>query len=128
MKKLIVAFLALVSFQSFAMDFNGFLLEPSEFDAAAQSLEQNMSIEEQTANYWQRSATSCYAYTRCPNGRTIHCRTYGYNYSNVPSHMSNSCSWLVYPGRAVRCQGYSVQTNVYGQSFWGYVDIPVSCY
>lgn len=79
-------------------------------------------------NYWQSSSTSCSAGTICPNGRRIWCQTFGYNYSNVPSSMRNSCSWMVIPGRAVSCRGYSQQVDGWGRYFWSYVNVGDRCY
>lgn len=77
---------------------------------------------------WQYSSTVCSAATVCPNGMKIYCTTYGMNYSNVPSYMSNNCRSRVFPGRAVQCQGYLVQYDAWGNSMWATANIPLSCY
>lgn len=76
---------------------------------------------------WQYSAQSCYAYTQCPDGRMISCNTYGLNYSNVPSYMSNQCRAFAVPGRFVQCQGYVQQSDRWGNFRWISANIPVSC-
>lgn len=91
---------------------------------------ENMSVESAQVNFypWQTSAVSCYAATRCPNGRVISCRTFGYSYGSMPYHLTNSCSWRVIPGRAIRCQGYVQSRDYYGRMMWAYADIPVRCF
>lgn len=106
--------------------YQGKIMKAAEFETALQNVEKALGYF--YPPYWQSSAATCYATTVCPNGRAIHCQTYGYNHSRVPVAMSNSCRFMVLPGRAVRCQGYALQRNYYGQAFWGIVDIPVSCF
>lgn len=100
-----------------------FLLTLSTFAS-----EKRMSSEASQFYPWQSSSTVCQAATRCMNGRIIACKTFGFNYSNVPSYMANSCRWAVLPGRAVRCQGYTEVRDFYGRFIWTYVDVPVSCF
>ena len=77
---------------------------------------------------WQYSATNCYAYTTCPNGRVISCQVYGMNYGNVPSYMSNQCRSAVVHGRFVQCVGYVQQWNRFQGYFWAQANIPVRCF
>jgi hypothetical protein len=96
-----------------------------------QEFDKMMSIEssDDKAMYpWMYSATTCYAQTRCANGRIARCQTYGYAYSNIPAQMRNTCSYFVLPGRGVRCTGYAQVRDFYGRSIWTYVDVPVSCF
>lgn len=77
---------------------------------------------------WINSMTTCSAYTFCPNGKKIWCTTFGASHVNVPAHLTNNCRSGVILGQAVRCQGYIAQRDFYGRTFWGFVDIPVSCF
>jgi hypothetical protein len=77
---------------------------------------------------WNYSATSCNAYTQCPNGRVISCQVYGMNYGNVPSYMSNQCRAFAIPGRFVQCQGYVQRVDTWGNRMWASVNLPISCY
>lgn len=120
MKQVLLLLTLLLSFNSFGQEFDGLTQDPSQF--------QDMMSSEMTETNWSYSSTSCYAYTTCPNGRRIYCQVYGYNYSSVPSRFSNSCSFAVWPGRAVQCKGYAQQSDYYGNYYWSYVNIPVSCY
>jgi hypothetical protein len=102
----------------------GIVMEPEAF-------EEMMSVETNKAVQfipWQYSTTVCQAATRCMNGRVISCQTYGFNYSMMPGHLTNQCAWAVWPGRAVRCQGYTQVRDFYGRFMWTYVDVPVSCF
>lgn len=126
MKLFILMFAIITAQATFGAGFEGQEISIEDFISMEEEL--NYSTEDQAYPVWNTSATSCYAYTFCPNGRRIFCQTYGYNYSRVPNRFSNSCRWMVLPGRAVRCQGYSVQRDIYGRTFWSYIDIPVSCY
>jgi hypothetical protein len=123
MKHVLLLLALIFSAHSFAIEADGKIMDVEAF-------EEMMSVETKSAqmNPWMSSSTSCYAVTRCPNGRVISCQVYGYNYANVPAHLNNSCSWAVWPGRAVRCQGYTQVRDYYGRYMWSYMDIPVSCY
>ncbi len=99
----------------------------------SQDFEQRMSLDKAsfdktTSMPWQYSSTVCQAQTRCRNGMVASCRTVGFAYSGVPASLRNSCTWAVFPGRGVRCQGYAQVRDIYGRFIWSYVDIPVSCY
>lgn len=43
---------------------------------------------------------TCYAYTTCPNGRSIWCQVSG------RSSDRTACSWYVVPGVSVECHGF----------------------
>ena len=77
---------------------------------------------------WNYNATSCSAYTVCPNGRVITCNTYGLNYGNVPSFYSNQCRAYAIPGRLVHCQGYVQQRDYYGRFVWGMANFQNTCF
>tara|TARA_B100001971_G_C18268046_1_gene596796 strand:+ start:246524 stop:246889 length:366 start_codon:yes stop_codon:yes gene_type:complete len=120
--KLLMGLIALVSLNVFAASSQGELMSVENFNS-------EFNIDKSAVYYpWRTSMTSCHAYTICPNGRRIWCQTYGYAYSGVPSHMNNSCRFGVLPGRAVRCQGYVQQRDIYGRFMWSWVDVPVRCF
>jgi hypothetical protein len=119
MKQLLLLFTFVLSMQSFAFD---------SMDKAENSIKLENKMTKSSQIFWTYSATTCSAATVCPNGRRIYCRTYGYNYSNIPSYMTNSCSWALWPGRGVQCRGYVQKRDFYGNFYWAYVNLPVSCY
>ncbi len=123
MKRFVVLVGLLMSFISVA-DSKPQVVDIEQFDKM-------MSVEtgsEKAIYPWQYSATTCQAYTRCPNGYVARCQTFGYAYSTIPAQMRNTCSYFVLPGRGVRCTGYAQVRDFYGRSIWTYVDVPVSCY
>ena len=87
MKAIIFLIFCVLSLSLFASD-GGFVTDKENFNNL-------MSVEktEKSLYPWQYSNTSCYAFTRCPNGRTVSCRTFGFAYSAMPAHLSNSCSF-----------------------------------
>jgi len=121
MKAIVVIFLMSFAFQSFALEAEGKIVTSEKF-------EELMSSEKSMYNPWRTSSTVCHAATRCPNGRVAMCKVYGFNYSTIPATMTNSCAWAVWPGRGVRCQGYTQVRDFYGRFIWTYVDVPVSCF
>ena len=121
MKNILLLLSLVFSAQIFALEVEGTIVDADQF-------EQNMSVEKSLHNFWQTSATTCYAVTRCPYGGVASCRVFGFNYAGVPAHLSNFCSWAVWPGRGVRCQGYTQVRDYYGRFIWTWVDVPVSCF
>lgn len=91
----------------------------------------NMSMQTKSLTMypWQSSITACAAATRCPNGRPIACKVFGYAYNTMPGGMHNSCTWRVIPGRMVHCQGYQkIYNPLYRMYMWQWVNIPVRCF
>ena len=125
MKVFIVIAMSLLTLTSYASD-GGEILDGQDFEQRMSQEKGNLS--KGISMPWQYSNTICQAQTRCRNGMIASCRTVGFAYSGVPARLRNSCTWAVYPGRGVRCQGYAQVRDMYGRFIWSYVDIPVSCY
>lgn len=124
-----VLFIALAAFSWGAQAHTNFVAGKTISETQFHAIEEAYGLNS-SAPYpiWRTGHTVCQAQTRCPNGQIAYCKTFASVSQQGLGASNGVCRWMVVPGRAVRCQGYALQRDFYGRSYYAYVDIPVACY